>query len=127
MTVPDRRNKTVIYRSYKHFDESRYLNDLSQAPFHVAEIFDMLDDSYWFYSKMLSDVINEHAPIKSTKTGNKQLPYMNNELRKCINVKNMLRRRYSVYKSKANWEKYIEYRKRAHQLHRKSLQYYIYK
>ena len=29
MTVPDRRNKTVIYRSYKHFDESRYLNDLS--------------------------------------------------------------------------------------------------
>ena len=74
---------------------------------------------------MLSDVINEHAPIKSRKTGNKQLPYMNNELRKCINVKHMLRRRYNVYKSKANWEKYIEYRKRAHQLRRKSLQYYI--
>ena len=64
MRVPDRRNKTVIYRSYKHFDESRYLNDLSQAPFHVAETF---DDSYWFYSKMLSDVINEHAPIKTSK------------------------------------------------------------
>ena len=127
MRVPDRRNKTVIYRSYKHFDESRYLNDLSQAPFHVAEIFDTVDDSYWFYIKMLSVVINEHAPIKSRKTGNKQLPYTNNELRKCINVKHMLRRRprYNVYKSKANWEKYIEYRKRAHQLRRKSLQYYI--
>ena len=97
MRVPDRRNKTVIYRSYKHFDESRYLNDLSQSPFHVAEICDTVDDSYWFYSKMLSDVINEHAPIKSRKIGNKQLSYMNNELRKCINVKNMLRRRYNVH------------------------------
>ena len=65
MRVPDRRNTTVT-------------NDLSQAPFHVAKIFDMIDDSYWFYIKMLSDVINEHAPIKSRKTGNQQLPYMNN-------------------------------------------------
>ena len=39
---------------------------------------------------------------------------MNNDLRKCINVKNMLRCRYNVYKSKAKWEKYIEYRKRVH-------------
>ena len=117
MRVSDRRNKT--------FNESMYLNDLSQAPFHVAEISDTVDDSYWFYIKILSDVINEHVPIKSRKIGNKQLPYMNNELRKCINVKNMLRRRYNVYKSKANWKKYIEYRKRGHKLRRKSLQYYI--
>ena len=51
--VPIRRNKSIVYRSYKHFNESEYVQDLSNAPFHVAEIhvaemFDCVDDAYGF-------------------------------------------------------------------------------
>ncbi len=36
----------------------------------------------------------------------KQAPYINSKLRKAINVKNILRRRYNNIKSDGNWKKY---------------------
>ena len=38
--IPKRVPKTVFYRSYKYFNETKYQQDLMYAPFHVAEIFD---------------------------------------------------------------------------------------
>ncbi len=35
----------VIYRSYKTLNAEAYNADLAQAPFHVMEIFDDIDDS----------------------------------------------------------------------------------
>ena len=39
-------------------------------------------------------VVNEHAPIKSRTVKSHRDPYMNGELRRAINIKNMLRRKY---------------------------------
>ena len=38
--------------------------DLSMIHFNIAEIFDDIDDSYWVYKTLVTDVINEHAPLK---------------------------------------------------------------
>ncbi len=35
-----------MYRSYKKFDENECLKGMSLVPFHVAELFDSVDDSY---------------------------------------------------------------------------------
>ena len=70
---------TNTYRSYKKFDETKFTNDMSLIPHHVGEIFDDVDDSFWFVHKLSLDVMNEHAPIK-----HKQAPFMNNALRKSI-------------------------------------------
>ena len=40
---------------------------MSQAPFHVGNIFDDVDDSLWFCETLMRDVMDEHAPLK-TKT-----------------------------------------------------------
>ncbi len=50
-------------------------------------VFDDLDDSYCFVERLLSAVINEHAPVTHF-----QVPYRNGELRRNINNKNMLNR-----------------------------------
>ena len=115
----------MTYRSYKHFDKSQYLQDLSYAPFHVAEIFDTVDDSYWFFNKILSNIIEENAPLKTRKVKKTHVHFMNDELRKCINVKNMLRRRYDACKSDSNWQKYKTYRNKVKSLLRKSQKTYI--
>ena len=58
--------KTVTYRSYKNFDSNALSNALSNVPFHVNEIFDDVNDKYWFMNKLHCDVINEHAPCEKT-------------------------------------------------------------
>ena len=37
-------NKNVTFRSYKNFSEAEFNQELSQVPFHVAHIFDDIDD-----------------------------------------------------------------------------------
>ena len=55
----------IYYRNYKNFCENEYLNDIVSAPFHVADIFDDVDDTAWFYSLLIRNIINSHAPVKS--------------------------------------------------------------
>ena len=54
----------IVYRSYKHFDEIAYKKDMADIPHHVGEVFDDIDDRCWFTQKLISSVINEHAPMK---------------------------------------------------------------
>ncbi len=71
----------------------------------VCEIFDSVDGVYWLCSKLFADVIEEHAPLTRKFIRGNQAPYMNSKLRKAINVKNMLKRRYNT-KSGESWENY---------------------
>ena len=64
LKVSVKRDRMVTYRSHKNFNELDYLYQLSTAPFHVAEIFESVDDSYWFFNKLLTDIVDEHAPVK---------------------------------------------------------------
>ena len=49
-------NSFITYRTYKHFNETSYLNDLFHAPFHVGNIFDDANDSMWFCETLIRDV-----------------------------------------------------------------------
>ena len=55
----------TYYRSYKHFCEDKYIHDINGAPFHVAEIFDNIDDMAWLHSSLIRNIIDENAPMKS--------------------------------------------------------------
>ena len=43
------------------------MQDLSFVPFHIADIFDDINDEYWVYETLFKDVINEHAPLKTRR------------------------------------------------------------
>ena len=71
----------------KNFDENQFLTDISHIPFQVCNVFDDPNDSYWLFSKMYTDILDIHAPIKTTRKHPKHAPFMNCELRKARNVK----------------------------------------
>jgi hypothetical protein len=70
-------------------------------------------------------VMNEHAPIKSKLVRNAQVPYMNGELRRAINYKNMLRRKYERNNNKVYWERYRKFRNHVTCLRKKSKSQYL--
>ena len=56
------KGKIVKFRSFKEFDDvEKYKSDLSlQAPWHVCEILDTMDDKAKFVGKILSSIVDTH-------------------------------------------------------------------
>ena len=79
--VKSRPKRQIVYLSYKRFCKDSYLQDLQVTPFHVGDIFDSVDHSYWFCQTLLRDVIDFHAPIKKRIVKGNQVTYMNSDLR----------------------------------------------
>ena len=59
------------------------------------------------------------------KIKSKHVLYMNDELSKSINVRNMLKRKYKKINSQENWIRYRAHRNHVNSLRKKSLQQYI--
>ena len=117
--------RVIMYRSYKHFDEKQFLTDIESAPLHVCNIFDDVDDCVWFQNKVVIDILDEHAPIKKKHIKTKQAPFMNGELRKAINVKAMLHRKYLKYIGNKQWEAFKKQRNLVTKMKKRSLKVYF--
>ena len=122
---PSNEPRTINYRTMKNFNEDVYKQDLEIAPFHVSHIFDDVDDKMWFHNNLLANIIEKNAPMKQKTIKTKQLPYMNDQLRKAINVKANLRRKFHKIHNQQSWEKYRKQRNLVNKLKRKSLQKYF--
>ena len=66
--APRQPARTVSYRSFKNFNEQKFNADLQSAPFHVSQIFEDPEDTYWAsIHKMLTNVIDVYVPLKVEK------------------------------------------------------------
>ena len=117
----------IFYRRYTNSKKLCFLHALSVAPFHVSEMFDEVDDAHWMCSTLLQELVSEHAPIKQKTIEGNHIPYMNGELRRAINVKRMLKRKFTKCNSNMNWDKYRKQRNIVTKLLKKSLQQYMHK
>ena len=125
ITRPSNQPKVIYYRSFKNFDNDTYIGDLKCAPFHVSQIFDDPDDQLWFHNELLGNIVDKNAPKKQRTITHNQLPYMNDILRKAINVKAALRRKYNKNRSDTNWQSFRQQRNKVNKLKRQSLQKYF--
>ena len=67
-------HQTITYRSFKNFEENRFLNDLNSVPWEIIEQFDEVDDMVSIWSTLLLEVLDRHAPIKSHRIKKKYRP-----------------------------------------------------
>ncbi len=68
-------------------------------------IFDDPDNQFCFHNKLLESVIDSNAPRKKCVIKANQLPFMNGQVRKAINVKGMLKRKSLKFKTQENMQK----------------------
>ena len=60
-------SKVISFRSFKNLNEDELLKDLGVAPWHVGDIFASVDDRYFYWSKLVNDVLDNHAPQKKLR------------------------------------------------------------
>jgi len=84
---------------------------VSFIPFHAIDVFDNADDKYWMYNHLISDVINDHAPLKTKFIKGRNAPHMNSELKSLMYKKRMAQNAYWKYKgSNSLWDSYRKIR-----------------
>ena len=125
ITAPEKSVTKITYRSYKNFNESDFLQDIISANI-VLETNCNPSECLSKHIDEIQKVVDKHAPLKTKILNGKQAPYMNSELRKAINVKNMLRRKYYKYPTPDKWEKFRTQRNKVNSLKRKSMKQYFY-
>lgn len=79
MTASRLRSLKICFRSLKHFDSALFKQGLHNAPFHIIEVFDDVDDKYYAFETLYLDILNEHAPLKQVHVRGNQIPFMNEQ------------------------------------------------
>ena len=92
--------KIVFYRNYKHFEDSRFLEDLNSAD--VSLNTDDPNENYNFITDKFSNVVNKHAPLKKKTLRGNQAQFLTNELRKEIYTRSKLKNNYNRNPTKEN-------------------------
>ena len=115
--------KTVHYRNYKYFDDSKFKEELSGIDFELKS--DDPNENYDFIINTFSKVVNKHAPLKKKTIRGNQAPFMNKEFRKAIYTRSRLRNKYCRNASKENEILYKRQRNKCVSLRRKSMKNYF--
>ena len=65
----------ITFRSYKNFDNEKFTQDLSEAPWHVGEVFDNLEDQVYYWRTLMANITDENLPLKKMRVRAKDVPY----------------------------------------------------
>ena len=105
-------------------DEQVFRDHLASAPWHVAEVFDDVDNQSEFFSLLLKDVVDEHMPWKRMRVRDGDVPYMTTEWKEAIRRRRKALRRFHKTKALEDWELHRKLRKKATRLRRKAIKHY---
>ncbi|KAK3744231.1 hypothetical protein QZH41_004610 [Actinostola sp. cb2023] len=114
----------IISRSFKNVNEDDLRQDLQSAPWHVAEIFDSVDDQYSYWNDLFNTILHDHAPIKKMKVRVKDVPYMTMEWKHAIRKKRRYAKRYASNPTCENYREKNKWRNLATKLRRKAIKEY---
>ena len=66
--------QTITFRSFKNFDESRFISDMHDKPWETIEYFNDINEIVEVWNKMFLEIVNKHAPLKSHRIKRKYQP-----------------------------------------------------
>ena len=119
--------KTLIHRQTKTTDFDNFNKDLLDAPWHVGEIFDDLDDAYDYWRNLFDSIANEHAPIRKKRVRERDVCFMSKEWKTAIRNKRKYAIQFAKDRTAENFELKKKYRNIATREQRKALTAYWYK
>ena len=118
------KTKVVNCRSCKNLDEQVFRDHLASAPWHVAEVFDDVDNQSEFFSVLLKDVVDEHMPWKTMRVRDGDVPYMTTEWKEAIKRRRKALRRFHKTKALEDWELHRKLQNEPTRLRRKAIKDY---
>ena len=124
-TIPCPQPTLITHRSFKHFNKTSFENDLSYIPWSILDIFDDPDDKVEAFNILFTNVLDDHAPVKTIRIRRKPSPWINKNIRKEMDRRDRLYRFFRRNPTSPAWEIYKAQRNRVVWLQRKAkIDYY---
>ena len=98
--APKPRTSYITTRNYKRYDPEKFVKDLANVPFHIIDIFDDFNDQMDVFNTLFSEVLDDHAPVKTTKIKARPNPYITPEIRQLMKTRDKWHK--SAIKTKDN-------------------------
>ena len=65
---------TISYRSFKNFNEAKFIEELQSVPWDTIKLFDDTDDILEAWSDLFLQVVDNHVPIRQHRVKHKNQP-----------------------------------------------------
>ena len=93
----------VRSRMYRKCNSKALQKDLDTVPWHVLEIFDDIEDRWYLWNYIFVSILDEHAPLQVMKRRHKQVPWITEEVREIMRVRNSLWKKARRTKDEQTW------------------------
>lgn len=106
MQVTKITHHTIKYRSFKKFEETKFIEDLQAIPWDVDNIFEDVDDALETWYSLLFEVIDKPIPLKHHRVKRKNQPtWLTTEIIEGIKVRDRFKalgnqEQYKVWRNK---------------------------
>ena len=77
-------------RSFKHFSEADFVEDLWTVPWCIIDLFDYVDDKVSAFNTLFQEILEVHAPIKSVRVKKNPAPWISKSIRDEMDKRNRL-------------------------------------
>ena len=111
----------IQYRSYKNFDEDKFIQDLQKLTFINCKLTENKDAAYNLFKNMFKTIVDQHAPLKTKFIRGTHAPFMNKELSKAIMHKSKLHNMQKKLKMKASCEAFKRQRNKCVSIKRRNV------
>lgn len=94
------------YRNFKFFNHEFFLNDLYAIPWYFIYDIDSIDDKISFLNNNLLRLFDLHAPLVTITITKPLQPWITDNIKLMIKLRNKAFKEYKKYKSLGKWEYY---------------------
>ena len=86
---------TINYRSFKDFDPTRFVDDLTRVPWHELSVLDTDPDAALeTFELLFNEVVNDHAPLQEKRVKLlRQPPWMTPQILSAMRERDLLLKR----------------------------------
>ena len=102
--------RRIEYRSFKTYNNTAFVDDISKVPWSVIENVGNIDDAVFSWTTLFNDVAQEHALIKTRRAKGTHVPSMTNELSDLMRDRDYQHRKARGLKSGYHWNMFCKLR-----------------
>lgn len=100
----------ITYRDFSAFNHNHFTNDLLTIPFHHIYTFAHVEQKVQYFNDCLINLFNLHAPYKTTKILKPRKPWITDNIKLLISLRDKAKLKFKKTKRTAHWEYYKQLR-----------------
>jgi len=118
-------NAVLLKRSYKLFKNDKFIEDVQAICWSDVLAASNPETALFIFNKLFLSLIDKHAPLKKFTVRNKVTPWLDDELKKSMQIRCQMKRTAVNTGNKCDWDLYRKMRNSVAKLNKKKKKIYF--